>query len=63
MVLDPLPGFLAELDQLTAGLASGDPQAVQDARCTLALLARDATPNLLLFVYRAIIAASEEPMP
>ena len=60
MVLDPLPGFVAELDQLTAGLACSDPDAVQHARCTLALLARDASPTMLLWLFRAIVAASEE---
>ena len=61
MVLDPLPGFLAELDQLTAGLACSEPDAVHNARCFLALIARDANPSTLLWLFRTIAAASEEP--
>ncbi len=51
----------AQLDQLTAGLARSKPEAVHNARCTLALLARDASPNLLLWVFHALAAETEEP--
>lgn len=53
--------LLASLDQLTAGLARSEPAAVMTARQTLALLARDATPNLLRWVFDAIAAESEAP--
>ena len=49
----------AQLDQLTAGLARSEPDAVHNARCTLALLARDASPTLLQFIFGWIAAGME----
>lgn len=53
---------LAELDQLTAGLARSEPAAVQRARECLMHLALDATPNLLRWVFDAIAAEWEVPV-
>ena len=51
--------LLAEMDQLIAGLASEDQEAVLNARKALALLARDASPFLLLWIFRAIVQSYE----
>lgn len=53
--------LLADLDQLTAGLARSEQAAVMKARQTLALLARDASPNLLLWIYRGLAQYTEAP--
>ena len=60
MIAPKQPGLLAELDQLTAGIARGDEAAINHARCVLAVIARDAGPNLLLFVFKAIAEYTEE---
>ncbi len=51
--------LLADIDQITAGLARRDPATVLKARQTLALIARDGDPNLLLWVYEALAAKTE----
>ena len=60
MIAPEQPGLLAALDQITAGIASGDEAAIHYARCVLAVVARDANPNLLLFVFTAIAEYTEE---
>ena len=49
--------IVAELDQLTTGLRDRNPEGIDRARYTLALLARDASPKLLEMIFRAIAAA------
>lgn len=51
---------LATIDQLTAGLACSDPESVKQARHSLATLAKDASPNLLLWLFQAIAARWED---
>ena len=51
--------LMSDLDQLTAGLARTDPKAIMKARQTLALLARDASPTLLRFIFDAFVTAWE----
>jgi hypothetical protein len=53
--------LIAELDQVTEGLARCDPNAILNARKTLVLLARDASPDVLWMVFRSLTAAWEAP--
>lgn len=55
--------LLAEMDQLTAGLQRNDPAAIDQSRKMLALLSRDATPGLMLWIFRAIVGEFETPDP
>ena len=61
MIAPEQPGLLAALDQLTAGIARGDEAAIHHARVVLAVVARDANPNLLLWIFHAMAEYTEEP--
>ena len=51
---------LQRLDQLTAGLARSDPEAIEHARRTLALIAREGSANLLRELFAAVTTAWEK---
>ena len=52
---------LADLDQLTAGLARSDPAAVDRARAALMDLALQSSPALLRWLFEAFSQQMEQP--